>query len=207
MAFTKCMNEMAAELNERLAPWGFALVERPEHSGRVLLTHPDIEEVIRSRAFLSHGLRGAADSGIVLGLSRKKQELIIESGFKVLVACLAFEPELLVEILMKAGQDILDTHNKFIQESNPLHRKLLEHREAITQAGFYMEPTFFVANLETYRELRRVTSERIDLIGVSLDQQGRLVSTKLKCAFNQPVPFATAMKVMELGVARTWDGA
>jgi hypothetical protein len=191
---------MAAELNQLLAPGGFSLVER---SGRFLLTHPEIEEVIQVRAFLSHGLRGATDSGIVLSLSRKKQELVIEADFKLLVACNSFEPELLAEILMKAGREILDAHRKFIQASNPLHRMLLEHREAITLAGFYLEPTFFVANLETYRELRRVTSERIDLIGVTLDPQGQLVATKLKCAFNQPVPFATALKVMGIGVARS----
>jgi len=202
MGFAKCLMEMVAELNERLAPHGFSLVERPAGSGRILLTHPDIEEVIRARAFLNHGLGGASDSGIVLGLSRKKPELSIESGFKTILVCNAFEPDLLAQALMQAGRDILNGHKKFIKSSNPLHLKLLEQRETISKAGFYLEPTFFVANLESYRELRRTTSERIDLIGVSLDPQGQLVATKLKCAFNRPVPFAAALKVMGIGVAR-----
>jgi hypothetical protein len=203
MAFTQSLAEMAADLNGRLAPHGFALAAHPDGSGRLLLTHPDLEAVVQARAFLNHGLCGATHSGIVLELSRKKPELVLESGFKQLVACSSFEPELLAEILLQTGRDVLKASRKFLQDANPLHQQLLAHREAITQAGFYLEPTFFVANLETYRELRRITSERIDLIGVSLDGQGQLVATKLKCAFNQPVPFATALKVMGLGVARS----
>jgi hypothetical protein len=202
MAFTEGFTGMVAELNGLLAPHGFALVEQPGPSAGVLLTHPEIEEVVKTRKFLNHGLGATPDSGIVLSLSRKRPELVLESGFKVVLSCHSFEPEPLAQALMRAGQDVMESNRKFIAASNPLHRKLLEHREAITQAGFRLEPTFFIANLETYRELKRVTRERTDLIGVTLDEQGQLVATRLSCAFIQPVPFPLALKVMSLGVSR-----
>jgi len=202
MAFTEGFTGMVAELNGLLAPHGFALVEQPGPSAGALLTHPEIEEVVKTRKFLNHGLGATPDSGIVLSLSRKRPELVLESGFKVVLSCHSFEPEPLAQALMRAGQDVMESNRKFIAASNPLHRKLLEHREAITQAGFRLEPTFFIANLETYRELKRVTRERTDLIGVTLDEQGQLVATRLSCAFIQPVPFPLALKVMSLGVSR-----
>jgi hypothetical protein len=203
MPFTTCFTEMVAELNQRLAPHGFALVEQSDPEHKVLLTHPDLEEVIRTRTFLNHGMRGTPNSGVLLGLSHKKTELVLESGFKTLLTCREFEPEPLARAIMKAGLDVLELNRKFIASSNPLHRQLLEQREAITQAGFRLEPTFFIANLESYRELKRVTRERTDLIGVTLDEQGQLVTTKLSCAFTAPVPFPIALKVMSLGLAKS----
>jgi hypothetical protein len=202
MAFSKSFAEMVADLNRLLAPHRFALVERPDPNGRALLTHPELEEVVKTRMFLNHGLGGTSNSGVFLGLSHKRNELVLESGFKIILACQAFEPDLLTRALMKAGLDLLETNRKFIADSNPLHRRLLEHREAITQAGFRLEPTFFIANLESYRELKRVTRDRTDLIGVTLDEAGDLVTTRLSCAFSTPVPFPVALKVMSLGLAR-----
>jgi hypothetical protein len=202
MAFTESFAEMVAELNRLLTPHRYVLVAQPDPNGKALLTHPDIEEVVKTRMFLNHGLGGTSTSGVLLGLSHKKSELVLESGFKVLLSCHAFEPDLLAQALMKAGRDLLEMNKKFIAESNPLHRQLLEHREAITQAGFRLEPTFFIANLESYRELKRITRERTDLIGVSLDDSGQLVATRLSCAFTTPVPFPAALKVMSLGMAK-----
>jgi hypothetical protein len=202
MAITLAFAEMVADLNGLLAPHGYSLAELPDLPGRALLTHPEIEEVIKTRKFLNHGLGATPDSGIVLSLAHRKPELVLESGFKILLACQSFEPGPLARALMQAGQEVLDTNRKFIADSNPLHRKLLEHREAITQAGFQLEPTFFVANLEAYRELKRVTRERTDVIGVALDEAGELVTTRLSCAFNSPVPLPVALKVMGLGVAK-----
>ncbi|MDR3673560.1 MAG: hypothetical protein P4L36_22140 [Holophaga sp.] len=203
MAFTKSFAEMVADLNQVLTPHRYSLIEQPDPNGKALLTHPDIDEVVKTRMFLNHGLCGATHSGVLLSLSHKRTELLLESGFKVLLTCHAFEPEMLAQALMKAGLDLLERTRKFIADSNPLHRQLLEHREAITQAGFRLEPTFFIANLETYRELKRVTRERTDLIGVTLDEAGQLVTARLSCAFTTPVPFPVALKVMSLGVAKS----
>ena len=201
MTITLGLTEMVAELNVLLRPHGFSLVEQPAPGGKAHLTHPDLEEVVKTRAFLNHGLSGTCHSGIVLGLSHKPTELTVESGFKTLLSC-PFEPERLAGALMQAGQELLRSHRAFLAASNPLHLQLLEHREAITQAGFHLEPTFFVANLETYRELKRTTEDRTDLIGLSLDPEGQLVATRLQSVFTRPVPFTTAMKVMGLGVAK-----
>jgi len=202
MVLTQGFAGMVAELNDLLAPHGFSLAELPGQSASALLSHPQIDEVVKTRKFLNHGLGATPDSGIILGLSRRK-ELVLESGFKILLTCPSFEPEALARALMQAGWEVLESNRRFIAASNPLHRKLLEHRDAITQAGFRLEPTFFIANLETFRELKRVTRERTDLIGVSLDDQGQLVATRLSCAFTQPVPFQAALKVMSLGIAKT----
>lgn len=202
MPVTLCPAELAAQLNPALAPHGFALSERPEGSGRLLLTHPGIDEVLQARAFLNHGLHGAVDSGVTLMLTRK-QELAADCGFKRILLVREFDPELVAQALLQAGGEVLAAGREFLDEANLLHRRLLEHREAITQAGFYLEPTFFLTNLENYRELRRITPERIDLVGVTLDDQGQLVANKLKCAFHQPIPFGTALKVMGLGLSRS----
>ena len=202
MAITLDFADVLADLGARLAPHGYSLAEQPGQPGRALLTHPDIEEVIRTRKFLNHGLGATPDSGVVLSMSPRKPELVLESGFRTLLTCPASEPGTLVRALLKAGQEVLESNRRFIQDSNPLHRKLLEHRDAITQAGFHLEPTFFVANLEAYRELKRVTRERTDVIGVALDAQGELVTTRLSCAFANPVPLAAALKVMGLGLAK-----
>jgi len=132
MAFTKDFAEMVAELNELLAPRQFSLAGHPGQSGKAFLTHPELEEVIRTRLFLNHGLGASTDSGIVLAMSPKKPELVLES----------------------------------------------------------------------YRELKRTTRERTDLIGVTLDDDGQLVCSRLSCAFPAPIPFPIALKVMSLGVAR-----
>ena len=203
MAFTKDFAEMVAELNELLAPRQFSLAGHPGQSGKAFLTHPELEEVIRTRLFLNHGLGGSTDSGIILGMSHKKPELVLESGFKILLTCHSFDPDMLAQALVKVGMEVLETNSRFIADSNPLHRRLLEHREAITQAGFHLGPTYFIANLESYRELKRIARDRTDLIGVTLDADGQLVCNRLSCAFPAPIPFPIALKVMSLGVAKS----
>jgi len=202
MAFSMSLAEMVAELNGLLRPLGYALIAQPGQGSKYLLTHPDLDEVVKARQFLNHGLSGACHSGIILALSPKRSELTVESGFKLLATCHNFEPELLAEVLARAGQEAVRSHEALLAEANPLHRKLLEYREAITQAGFHLEPTFFVANLENYRELKRSGPDRDDLIGVTLDCDGQLAVSKLRSAFAEPIPFATALKVMALGRVR-----
>jgi len=68
MPFAQSFAEMVAELNARLAPSGHALAALPDQGPRALLTHPAIDEVIRTRTFLNHGLGSHSDSGVVLGL-------------------------------------------------------------------------------------------------------------------------------------------
>ena len=195
-------SEMVSALNERLGPHGYALVEHPAQAGKVVLTHPDLEAMIKARAFLNHGLTVTSDSGVVLGRSPKRGELVLERTFEVILTLSVFDPDRLVAALLKAGQDLLENHRQFIASSNPLHRKLLEYREAITKAGFHLEPTHFVANLETRRQLTRITRDRADQLDVAIDPQGDLVATHLQCAFSSPIPFTTALKVMGLGLPK-----
>ena len=202
MPFALTFPEMVADLNARLAPSGYALVEHPEQAPKVLLTHPGIEEVIRTRAFLNHGLGGHSDSCVVLGLSARRTELVLECNFEAVLSLAAFDAPRLAEALREAGEKVLARHRQFLAESNPLHQKLLEYREAITQAGFHLEPSHFVTNLETHRELKRTTPDRVDRIGVAVNEEGQLVATRLDCVFTNPIPFGTALKVMGLGLGR-----
>ena len=203
MAIPERFAEVVADLNAELAPRGFSLVIQPGLENRALLTGGELEEVIQVRRFLNHGFGHATHSGIILAMSPRGVELTIEHNFEIVLASSSFDPQALLRTLLRAAADVLERHRKFIADANPLHQKLLQVRESIVQAGFYLVPTHFVTNLETRRELKRTTKERVDLISVTLGEGGQLVATTLHCVFDQPIPVGTALKVMGIGLPRT----
>jgi hypothetical protein len=193
---------MVTKLNVQLAPLGFSLAVLPGEEGKAVLAGAELEDVMRTRAFLNHGSGLFPDSGIILSLSARETELVLEYNFETLLTATSFQPGTLVRALLEAGERVLQRYRKFVAESNPLHQKLLEQRETITQAGFHLVPTHFVANFETRREIKRTTLDRVDLVEVALDGEGELAATHLVCAFAKPIAFATLMKALGQGVAK-----
>ena len=193
MAFNLTLGEMIANLNERLAPSGFTLVQKPVDQAREEiydLTHPDWIAKCACREFLNLGHRATSDHIASVKMARNMNTILVEKDFQTLISLRAYKPEVLVDALMEQGKHAMERIQGFLDGLNPLHLQLLELQEAIEQAGFRLDFNSFGSIPVTTRDLKREKYGRRETLRLSLKDDGVLTVRDYSTEFDNPVLLA-----------------